>query len=75
MGSNEDVRQRIRRARTIWGRVEVCLRESRLTRKWKARIVEATFGSSLVYDCQERVWWKRDLNSLQRWIDKCSRYI
>ena len=27
------------------------------------------------YDCQARVWYKRDVNKLQRWMDKCYRYV
>ena len=31
--------------------------------------------SSLLYDCQVRVWYKRDMKRLQRWVDKCYRYV
>ena len=44
---------------TVWGRVKDGLKGSRLSNKWKAGIVEATDFSSLLYDCQVRVWWAR----------------
>ena len=47
---------------------------SRLTKKWQGRVVEACVGSSLLYDCQARVWYKRDEKKLQKWMDKCHRY-
>ena len=37
--------------------------------------MQACVESSLLYDCQARVWYKRDVNKLQRWMDKCYRYV
>ena len=66
-GSEQDIRNRIRRAGGVWGRVKDGLKGSRLSKKWQARIVEATDASRLLYDCQARVWWARDLKRLQSW--------
>ena len=43
----------------MWGRVREGLKSSRLSNKLLARIVEAIVVSSLLYDCQARVWWAR----------------
>ena len=51
------------------------LKGSRLSKRWQGRIVQACVESSLLYDCQARVWYKRDVNKLQRWMDKCYRYV
>ena len=51
------------------------LKGSCMTRRWQARVVEACVESSLLYDCQTRVWYKRDIDRLQKWIDKCYRYV
>ena len=39
----------------MWRRVRDGLKGCRLSKKWQARIVEATVVSSLLYDCQARV--------------------
>ena len=51
------------------------LKGSRLSKRWQGRIVQACVESSLLFDCQARVWYKRDVNKLQRWMDKCYRYV
>ena len=28
-----------------------------------------------MYDCQARVWYKRDVKKLQKWMDRCYRYV
>ena len=75
VGSQQDIRYRIRRAGGVWGKVKAGLKGSRLSKKWQARIVEATVVSSLLYDCQARVWWGGDIRKLQKWVDRCYRYI
>ena len=75
MGEKEDVRNRIKRAGMLWGNVKGWLKGSRLTKRWQGRIVQACVESSLLYDCQARVWYKKDVNKLQRWMDKCYRYV
>ena len=74
-GKLEDVRNRIRRAGMLWGNLMGWLKGSRLSKRWQGRIVQACVESSLLYDCQARVWYKRDVNKLQRWMDKCYRYV
>ena len=38
-------------------------------------MIEACVESRLLYDCQVRVWYKRDVRRLQKWVNKCCRYI
>ena len=75
VSSNADVSNRIKRANGLWWKVKAWLKSSRLTKKWQGRIVEACVESSLLYDCQARVWYKRDVKRLQKWMDKCYRYV
>ena len=59
----------------LWGNVKGRLKGSGLSKRWQGRIVQACVESSLLYDCQATVWYKRDVNKLQRWMDKCYRYV
>ena len=38
-------------------------------------MVEACVDISLLYDCQLRVWCKRDIKRLQKWVDKYYGYV
>ena len=71
----EDINHRKRRAGMLWGRVKVWLKGTCLSKRWQARVVEACVESSLLYDCQARVWYKRDMRKLQQWMDRCYRYV
>ena len=75
MNASTDVQNRIKRANGLWWRVKGWLKSSRLTKKWQGRVVEACVESSLLYDCQARVWYKCDMKRLQKWMDKCYRYV
>ena len=59
----------------LWGQVRGWLRGSMISKMWQARVVEACVESSLLYDCQARVWYKKDVRALQSWIDKCYRWV
>ena len=41
MGEKEDVRNRIKRVGILWGNVKGWLKESRLSKRWQGRIVQA----------------------------------
>ena len=75
MSAEVDVKNRIKRANGLWWRVRGWLKGSKLSKRWQARVVEACVESSLLYDCGVRVWYKRDLGKLQKWMDKCYRYV
>ena len=75
VSASADVNNRIKRANGLWWRVKAWLKSSRLTRKWQGRVVEACVESSLLYDCQARVWYKKDMKKLQQWVDKRYRYV
>lgn len=74
VGTDADVRNRVKRANGLWWRVKGYLKGSRMSKRWQARVIEACVESSLLYDCQARVWYKRDVKRLQKWMDKCYRY-
>lgn len=73
LSAKADVRNRIKRAGGLWWRVKGWLKGSRMSKRWQARVVEACVESSLLYVCQARVWYIRDMNRLQKWMDKCYR--
>ena len=75
VGMDADVKNRIKRAGRLWGNVKGWLKGSRLSKRWQGKIVEACVESSLLYDCQARVWYKKDVKKLQKWVDKCYRYV
>ena len=75
MNASADVNNRIKRANGLWWKVKGWLKSSRLSKKWQGRVVEACVESSLLYDCHARVWYKRDMKKLQKWVDKCYRYV
>ena len=72
--ASADVKNRIKRANGLWWKVKSWLKGSRLTKRWQGRVIEACVECSLLYDCQVRVWYKRDVKRLQSWIDKCYRF-
>ena len=59
----------------LWSSVKAWLKGTSLSKRWQARVVEACVESSLLYDCQARVWYKRDMKKLQQFMDKCFRYV
>ena len=75
VSAEADVNNKIRKAKCLWWKVKTWLKSSRLTKKWQGRVIEACVGSCLLYDCQARVWYKRDNEKLQRWRDKCYRCV
>ena len=56
-------------------KVKEQLKNTRLSKRWQARIVQACVESESLFDCQARVWWKMDVMRLQKWRDKCCRYV
>ena len=75
IGAHDDVKMRIKRASGLWVKVKEQLKNTRLSRRWQGRIVEACVESALLFDCQARMWWKKDMSKLQKWMDKCYRYV
>ena len=51
------------------------LKNTRLSKRKQAKIFEACVESALIFDCAVRTWYKKDTDNLQRWTDKCLRYI
>ena len=74
-GTKEDVNMRLQRAGGLWAEVKEQMKNTRLSMRWQASIVQACVESALLFDCQARVWWKKDVMRLQKWMDKCWRYV
>ena len=75
VGMEEDLNRRTRRASGLWAKVKEQLKNTRLSKRWQARVVQACVESALLFDCQARMWWKKDVKRLQKWMDKRWRYV
>ena len=75
LGWNEDVKQRLARAGRAWAKLRGRLKGSKMPKKVQARVVEACVESCLLFDCQVRVWYSRELKKLQSMVDRCYRTI
>ena len=75
MGAVEDIKQRIARARTTWFKVEKQLTRSQLLKTTQARIIQTCVENALLFDCNTRVWYKKDVNILQSWVDRGYRHV
>ena len=73
VSTKEDVNMKLRRVGGLWANVIEQPKNTRLSKRWQAKIVQACVESALLFDCQARVWWKKDLMLLQKLIDKCWR--
>ena len=75
IGQREDIKQRKKRAGLSWFKLKKQLKNSRLSKRMQARIVEAVVESTILFDCQVRVWYKGEIKELQSVVDKMYRYI
>ena len=55
VGTKEDVNMRIRRAGGLWAKMKEQLKNTRLSKRWQARIVQAGIKSALLFQFQVRV--------------------
>ena len=46
-----------------------------MSKRWQARAVEACVEGSVLYDCHVRVWYKRELKEVQKWMHKRYGYV
>ena len=51
------------------------LRGAKFSKRLKARVVEASVESSLLFDSQARVWMTGEIKRLQQQVDKAYRYV
>ena len=54
VGWKEDLEERLKRGRKAWWVTKKRLRGARISRRCKARIVEASVEATLLFDCQAR---------------------
>ena len=74
-GPKEDLKHRKKRAGVLWAKVKARLKNTKITKKQQARVVEACVESGLLFDVTVRAWYASDIKNLQSWVDKCYRYI
>ena len=75
MGTKEDVQKRKARAGKAWFQVKKQLHGSSLPKRTQARIVEACVESALLFDCNTRVWYVREIKAMHSLMDRCYRGI
>ena len=56
-------------------KVRKWLWKSSLNKKTKARVVQAVVESTMLFDCNARMWTKTDIGKMQSIADKCYRRI
>ena len=71
VGDKADAKNRIWSGGWIWSRLKGWL----LSKKWQAKVVQACVESIVLYDRHATVWQKRKLKEVQKWMDKCYRYM
>ena len=75
LGWKEDVDKRLARAGKSWFALRNRLIGSKMSKKMQARVVEVCVESTLLFDCQVRVWYVGELNRMQRFMDRIYRYV
>ena len=75
LGEAEDTKVRLQRGMGAWTKVKRRLKNSRLTKRTQARVVEAVVESTMLYNCQVRTWNVSEINRIQRKVDQCYRYV
>ena len=70
VGDRAALRNRVRRGGCLWSGVKGLLEKSLLTKRWQAREGQACVESSVLYDRHARVWYKKELKEVQKWMDK-----
>ena len=75
MGWKGDLEERLKRARKAWWVTKKRLRWARISRRCKARIVEASVEATLLFDCQARTGSKGELKRMQVVMDRCYRSV
>ena len=75
IGDKVDLAQRKKRGNLAWIKVKRQLKHSKMSKKIQARVVEAVVESTMLFDCNVRVWYIRDIKKMQSQVDKMYRYI
>ena len=75
MGWSADVSERLKRAGKAWWKTKQRLQGTKISKKFQAKIVEASVESTLLFDCQARTWRVKEIRRLQSMVDKAYRYI
>ena len=70
-----DLKQRMKRAGNAWRKVKVQLKNSKMSKRLQARIVEAVVESTILFDANVRTWYISDIKKLQSQVDRMYRHI
>ena len=70
IGQKEDLSQRKKRASHSWFKLKKQLVNSKLSKKYQARIVEAVVESTILFDFQIRTWQQGEIKKLQSQMER-----
>ena len=70
-----DLKQRMKRAGNAWRKVKCQLKNSKMSKRLQARVVEAVVESTILFDVSVRTWYISDLKKLQSQVDRMYRYV
>ena len=75
MGWKQDVDERLRRANRAWWKTKNRLKGAKISKRMQARVIEASVESTLLFDCQARVWTNKEIKRMQQFVDKAYRNV
>ena len=75
IGRKQDVQQRTKRGRYALMTIKKRLKNTTLSKKTQAMIVQMVVESTMLFNCETRAWQKKEVRELQRVIDQGYRYI
>ena len=71
IGQKEDSSQRKKRASHAWFKLKKQLVNTKLSKRYLARIVEAVVESTLLFDCQIRTWQLSEIKNFNHKLIEC----
>ena len=75
MGWREDVDQRLKRGNRNWWTTKKRLAGAKISKTLRARIVEASVESTMLFDCHVRTWRQTEIKRMQKQADPAYRSV
>ena len=75
IGRRVDMEERLKRMRKSSFILRRRLKNSKLSKKHQAKIVELCVESTGLFNCSVRPWHAAEIRKLQRYVDKLYRYV
>ena len=75
IGRKQDMQQRTKRGRFALMTIKKRLKNTTITKKTQAMIVQVVVESTMLFNCETRAWQKKEIRELQRVADQGYRYI